>query len=53
MVLRPRWRPDRAGFGRAASALSGLALASLSVVVIAAVMGPSAAGAFFVAQRIA
>lgn len=53
LVLRPRWRPVRAGFGRAAGALSGLALASLSVVVIAAVMGPSTAGAFFVAQRIA
>ena len=52
-MLRPRWRPVRAGFGRAAGALSGLALASLSVVVIAAVMGPAAAGAFFVAQRIA
>lgn len=52
-LLRPRWRPDDAAFGRAAAAFSGIAAPSLTILVLTAMLGPAASGGFFAAQRIA
>lgn len=52
-LLRPRWRPGDAAFGRAAAAVSAIAAPSLAILVLTAMLGPAASGAFFAAQRIA
>ena len=52
-MIPPRWRPGEAAFGRALAAVAAIAAASLSVVVLAAMLGPLVSGAFFAAQRIA
>lgn len=52
-MLRPRRGADRTDGGRMLAALAAAGSGNLSVLVVAAALGPASAGAFFAAQRIA